>query len=124
MTIANRARFFFAGIVIFGLSIMLLGISSSYTLAFIAMMLAATGTPMSDLMILIMIQEEFPANQVGKVYSLRLTIASVGYSLGLLIAAYLFQWMFVSTGIFLLGLMTLLVGLAGVIRFHSFTLGP
>ena len=118
-TIHKRARLLFIGVVVFGLGIILLGISRSYTMALAAMLLASIGTPMSDLMIIVMIQEEFPSNQVGKVYSLRLTISSLGFSLGLLIAAYLFQWIAVPTGILLSGLALLFVGLAGVVRFRK-----
>ena len=74
---------------------------------------------MSDLLIVIMIQKEFPTNQVGKIYSLRLTISSVGYSAGLFFAAYLFQWVDVRLGLIGLGLMAALVGLVGVVRFWS-----
>ncbi len=118
-TIHKRARFLFIGMVVFGLGIILLGVSRSYTMALAAILLASTGTPMSDLMMVVMIQEEFPSNQVGKVYSLRLTISSIGFSLGLLIAAYLFQWIAVSTGILLSGLVVLLVGLAGAAKFRK-----
>ena len=119
-TIRNRSRVLFAGIVVFGLGIMLLGFSRSYGMALAAMFLAAMGTPMSDLMMLMLIQKEFPPEQVGKIYSLRLTISTIGYSLGLLIAAYLFQWMAMPTGILLLGLITLFVGGAGLIGIRSF----
>ena len=42
---------------------------------------------MGDIMLLLMIQEDFPANQIGKVYSARITLSSVGSSLGLLLAS-------------------------------------
>ncbi len=116
--IHHRARFLFWGLSIFGLGLMLVGVSRSYTMAIVGMLVAATGTPMSDLMISLMIQTEFPANQVGKVYSLRLTISSVGYSLGLLIAAYLFQLISVPIGILLYGALAFVMGLVGVIRFQ------
>ena len=116
-TIRNRGRFFFAGVVVFGIGVLLLGLVSAYTLALGAMFFAALGTPMSDLMIVLMIQDEFPTNQVGKIYSLRLTISSVGFSMGLFFAAYLFQAVDVSTGTALMGLLLTLVGVAGLLRF-------
>ncbi len=118
-TVANRARLFFAGIVVFGLGILLLGLSRAYVMAALAMFVASLGTPMSDLMILIMIQEEFPSNQVGKVYSLRLTISSIGYSVGLLIAAPMFKLVPVATGMLWYGVIALLVGLVGMVRFRK-----
>ncbi|MEM7118571.1 MAG: MFS transporter [Chloroflexota bacterium] len=119
MQVKNRPRFLFAGVVIFGLGLLLLGLTSSFTLALGCMFIASLGTPMSDLLIVLMIQEEFPANQVGKVYSLRLTISSLGFSAGLLLAAPLFQWVSISLGILLLGLLVVVVGVAGVVRFYG-----
>ncbi|MEM7334525.1 MAG: MFS transporter [Chloroflexota bacterium] len=121
MTIKNRPRFLFAGAIIYGLGLLLIGLSGSFPMALAGAFVAALGTPMSDLMIVIMIQEEFPENQVGKIYSLRLTISSVGYSLGLLLAAYLFELTAVSTGIFWFGVVMIGIGIWGVIRFlnHS-----
>lgn len=116
-TIRNRVRFLFAGIIVFGIGALLLGFADVYIVALAAMFFAALGTPMSDLMIILMIQEEFPPNQVGKIYSLRLTVSSIGFSLGLFLAAYLFQVVDISMGIVYLGSLTILVGLLGVLRF-------
>lgn len=118
MTIINRPRFLFAGAAIFGLGLLLLGQVSTFALALGCMFIASLGTPMSDLLIVLMIQEEFPMNQVGKVYSLRLTISSLGFSAGLLLAAPLFQWLSIPVGISLLGLLVVVVGVAGMVRFY------
>ncbi len=117
MTVHNRPRFLFAGAAMFGLGILLVGLSPTFQLALVGAFIAALGTPMSDLLILIMIQQEFPENQVGKIYSLRLTISSVGYSVGLVIGAYLFQLTAVSMGIVILGAIMIVVGVIGGVRF-------
>ena len=117
LTIQNRPRFLFAGVVVFGLGVLLIGLSPSFEMALVGAFITALGTPMSDLLILIMIQEEFPENQVGKIYSLRLTISSVGYSLGLVVAATLFGFTAVSLGIIGLGVGMIGIGVIGLIRF-------
>ena len=117
--IENRARFLFAGVVLLGAGFLVVGSSRSFAVALLGMFIASTGTPMSDLMMLLMIQQEFPANQVGKVYSLRLVISSFGYSLGLLLAAPLFRWFPVQPTILLYALLLILVGLAGWVRFRQ-----
>ena len=117
ITVQNRARLLFAGVVVFGLGILALGLSNSYNMALAAMFLASLGTPMSDLMIVLMIQKEFPTEQVGKVYSLRLTISSLGYSFGLMLAAWLFNQIPVSNGIVFYGMLALVVGVMGFLRF-------
>ena len=118
LVVKKRTRFLFAGLIVFGSGILIVGMSNLFAVALIGMFVAAVGTPMSDLLILIMIQEEFPANQVGKVYSLRLTISSLGYSLGLLLAAWVFQIMPIQVGIVMYASLAILVGIAGFIRFR------
>ncbi|MCB0008123.1 MAG: MFS transporter [Anaerolineales bacterium] len=116
--VENRARFLFAGVVLLGLGFLVVGSSSSFVVALLGMFIASTGTPMSDLMMLLMIQQEFPANQVGKVYSLRLVISSFGYSLGLLLAAPLFRWFPVQPTILVYAGLLTMVGLAGWATFR------
>lgn len=111
--IRNRVRLLFIGVTIFGLGIAWVGLSPTYAFALVGMVIAATGTPMSDLMMLVMLQEEFPADQVGKVYALRVTISSVGYSAGLVLAGWLFQVIPVSVGMTVYGVLLLLIGLLG-----------
>ena len=121
--IENRARFLFAGVVLLGVGFLVVGSSGSFAIALLGMFIASTGTPMSDLMMLLMIQQEFPANQVGKVYSLRLVISSFGYSLGLLLAAPLFRWFPIQPTIQVYAVLLTLVGLAGWIRFRQLPAG-
>ena len=115
--IRNRVRLLFIGVAIFGLGIAWVGFSPTYALALVGMVIAATGTPMSDLMMLVMLQEEFPPDQIGKVYALRVTISSVGYSAGLVLAGWLFQLIPVSLGMAVYGFLLLLIGIAGSWRF-------
>lgn len=117
LTVKNRPRFLFAGVIIFALGFIFLSQTSSFALALACMFFMSLGTPMSDLIMLLMIQEEFPTNQVGKIFSLRLTISSAGFSLGLLLAAPLFKIMSIPMGILFCGVLVLLVGVAGFVRF-------
>lgn len=47
---------------------------------------AALGGPMTDLMLLRMIQNDFPADQIGKVFSFRFTLSRAAMGLGLMVA--------------------------------------
>jgi MFS transporter, DHA3 family, macrolide efflux protein len=72
---------------------------------------------MEDLMMLLMIQTEFPSSHVGKIYSLRMVLASVGGSLGFLLAIPLFAHLSVPLTIVLCALLFIGTGLAGLVRF-------
>ena len=109
----------FAGQVVFGTGIILVGLSSSFWLAAFFTFLAALGTPMADLMLLFMIQSDFPDSQMGKIFSFRITISNIGFSAGLLLAAYLFQWLDIRPGLIFLGALILITGTIGLVRFWS-----
>ncbi|MEM9774868.1 MAG: MFS transporter [Chloroflexota bacterium] len=117
LTVNRRELLLFAGQVVLGCGIILIGFSSSFWLAALGALVAALGTPMSDLMMLFMIQSDFPENQVGKVFSLRFTISNIGYSAGLLLAAVLFQWLGIRPGLIFFGALSLLTGTVGFSRF-------
>ena len=68
-----------------------------------------------------MIQTDFPAEHVGKMYSLRRLIAGAGLMLGSALAAPLFANLHISIGIMLCSLAILLVG--GVSLVHEWVAG-
>jgi hypothetical protein len=60
-----------------------------------------------------LIQTEFPPDQIGKVYSLRVTASKASHGVGLLLAAPLFAWADVSAAIGIAGgIMVLTFGIA------------
>ncbi|MGI8855948.1 MAG: hypothetical protein ACR2JW_09365 [Thermomicrobiales bacterium] len=78
---------------------------------------AAIGGPMGDIVMLTMIQHDLPANQIGKVYSLRLTIASGGMALGLLLAGPLYALLPIPVAIAACALVIMPTGAGGLLRF-------
>ncbi len=113
----RRAFIHFCGSVMLGLGFIIVGFAPTYPIALLGAMIAALGGPMTDVMLLLMIQQDFPANQVGKIYSVRMTTSSAGYSLGLMLAASLFAVTQPDQGILICALGILFVGLVGVLRF-------
>ena len=122
LEIRNRPRFLFWGYITLGFGILALAFASNLAMAAIAAALAAIGGPMGDLMLLMMIQEEFPANAIAKIYSFRMTLASAGYSLGLVLAAVYFSLIPVSLGIAICGLAYFLVGFLGALKYRKFVI--
>lgn len=51
----------------------------------LAIAFTALGGPMTDLMLLRLIQTRFPADQIGKVYSFRFTLSRAAAGLGLMV---------------------------------------
>jgi len=85
-------------------------------LALVSVGCAALGGPLGDLPLLLTIQSDFPAQHVGKIYSLRMVLAGMGAALGLLLAAPVFRIWSPRTGIALLALTMLAVGTIGILR--------
>ena len=68
-------------------------------------------------MTIIIMQTDLPANQLGKVFSLRMILASAGGALGLLFAVPLFALLSVPVAIALCALAMSAIGVAGLVRF-------
>jgi hypothetical protein len=64
-----------------------------------------------------MIQTGLPADQVGKVYSLRTMLENLGLALGLLLAVPLFAYLSVPLVIALCALVMIAIGAASLLRF-------
>lgn len=79
--------------------------------------LAATGGPMADIPLLLMIQTDLPANQMGKVFSLDITLENGGSTLGLLLAIPLFRYLSPAVGIIICALAIALPSILGLARF-------
>ena len=107
----------FYGKIVVGLGFLLLAFSHSLPMAILGSAFAALGGPMGDITMLTMMQTELPAGQLGKVYSLRMVLANVGSSLGLLLAAPLFAHFSVLVGISSCALLMIICGTIGLLRF-------
>ena len=117
LVIKRRALTFFLGQIVLGGGFLLLAYASNLSIALIAAAIAAVGGPMGDIPLLMTIQNDFLPNQIGKIYSLRMTIASVGASLGFMLAVPLFRHFSPSSGIALCAFLMVSIGVIGTIRF-------
>lgn len=123
MTIKRRAFLIFLGEGFMGLGFLLLGLSTSVSMALLASAFAAVGGPMGDIMIVMMIQADLPADQIGKAYGLRMVLESAGLSLGLLLAVPFFNVVSVPAGIALSATPLLLTSIVGTLRFGQWETG-
>jgi hypothetical protein len=117
--IQRRALMYFLGKIVVGAGFLSLAYASTLPVALLSAGVAAIGGPMGDMPLLITMQRDFPAQHVGKIYSLRLTLSGIRSSLGLLLAAPVFARWSPRTGIALLALATMAVGGVGALRWYS-----
>lgn len=117
LAIRRRVLVLFTGRVVLGSGFLILATADSLPLAMFGSAIAALGGPMGDLIMLTMIQTDFASGQIGKIFSLRMTVASAGVSLGLLLAVPLYSWAPISLVIATCGLAILATGVAGLLRF-------
>ncbi|WP_157721953.1 MFS transporter [Tumebacillus avium] len=111
-------RAMFIGQLILGAGFAVMGVGT-LGIAMLGAAIAAFGSPIGDLLILGRIQTGFPAEHVGKMYSIRQLLAGSGLAAGLLLAAPLFQIVSPSTGILLCALLIIATGLYGLKKASS-----
>jgi hypothetical protein len=107
----------YIGHLILGAGFALLAWSHLLALALTGAAIAAFGSPLGDLIMVTMIQTDFPRDHIGKIYSMRALIGGIGVSLGTLAAAPLFQWLSVQNGILACALGIAGIGMIGIVRF-------
>src|SRR6266571_4620806 len=117
LTIHRRVMTIFVGKLILGAGFLILAFAPTLWVAMLGSALASVGGPMGDIIMLTMIQTDLPADQIGKIYSLRMILASAGGALGLLLAVPLFNYLSVPIGITLCALIMAAIGVAGLLRF-------
>ncbi len=117
--IRNTARMLHAGALVAALGWALVAWVTAVPVWLFAIALTAFGGPMTDLMLLRLIQTRFPADQIGKVYSFRFTLSRAAAGLGLMVAPAIYGAYGPRVGIALgaisLGIVALF-GLAGASR--------
>ena len=74
----------------------------------------AFGSPMADLILLRMIQTEFPPEHIGKVYSVRMLINIAGLAPGQLLSIPLFRILALRDAMALCSNLILVVGITGL----------
>ena len=117
LTIRRRVALIFTGRLVLGAGFLILAVAPTLLVALLGSAFAAIGGPMNDIMTLTMIQTDLPADQVGKVYSLRTMLESLGLSLGLLLAVPLFAYLSIPLVIVSCALVMIAMGAVGLLRF-------
>lgn len=117
MPIHRPALWFFLGKTVLGVGFLVLAVAQNLPLALLGSAIAAIGGPMGDIPLLTTIQQAFPSNQIGKIYSLRMTVSGAGASLGLVAAAPLFVVVAPGVGIGACAVLMIGMGLVGIARF-------
>ncbi len=115
-TIRRRARVTFVGRVVLGGGFFLLSLAPTVPLAMLAAAFAAIGGPLTDLPLLTVLQIDFPAEQIGKVYSLLMIVEGGGSLLGLLVAVPLFDHLGISTTIAISSSAVMIIGAIGLVH--------
>lgn len=119
LVVEHRITLFFSGKLVLGVGFALIALAPTVPVALIGASVAAIGGPMGDLMVLLIIQEDFPANRIGKVYSALTTLSSVGSSLGLIVASPLFALLSVRGGVLACAALIFATGVVGLGRFYN-----
>jgi MFS transporter, DHA3 family, macrolide efflux protein len=117
LTIHRRVAMLFAGRLVLGGGFFIMALSRDLPVAMLGAAVAAIGGPMGDIVMLTMIQHDLPANQIGKVYSLRLTVSSAGMALGLVLAGPLYALLPIPAAIAACALIITTTGAVGFLRF-------
>lgn len=97
----------------------ILALAPNLAVTMLGSAVAAVGGPMGDIVLLTVLHESLPADQIGKVYALRLTGSSIGMSLGLLLAGPLFGALPVNVAIGLCAAGIGIIGVAAWLRFRG-----
>jgi DHA3 family macrolide efflux protein-like MFS transporter len=119
LTIRRRVLVMLLGQLVVGGGFLVMISVPSLPVAMLGAALAALGGPMGDVMYTTLIQMTFPANHLGKVYGLDMTIERVGVVLGLALAGLLFLWLGVVPGIICCALLIASTSVVRLLRFRG-----
>jgi MFS family permease len=117
VAVAHRSAVLFAGGLFYGAGMAALAWSPSYELALVAAAVAAVGGPMTDLMVLMIIQTEFATDRIGKVFAFRFTLSRTSFGVGLALAAPVYELLPVRSGMAAAAIVVVVVSLAALLRF-------
>ena len=103
-----------------------IAVASSTQVPVLLVMIALTalGGPMTDLMLLRLIQTQFPVDQIGKVFSFRYTISRAANGLGLMLAVPVYATLGVRAAIAISGLVLAAYALAALAAVAAGVLDP
>lgn len=115
--VRNPVRTLFVGKIVLAVGFTILACAPSLPWAMAGATLAAVGGPMGDLPLIMLFQNELPADKLGKVFGLQIIVGSGGFALGLLLAAPLFEALPVRGAIAVAALVMGASGAMGLLRF-------
>ncbi|GCE50181.1 putative MFS family arabinose efflux permease [Thermosporothrix hazakensis] len=100
----------YLGKILQGASFLLLVLAGTGYMAVGSMFLGAIGGSLAELILVMLLQTQFPSEHLGKLYSLQRTISNVGISLGSMGASLLYAHLSPAAGIALCGVVIMLFG--------------
>lgn len=103
--------------IVFAAGFLIIALSNNFWMACFGSFFAATGGPVGDVMLMIMLQTGIPRNDLGKVFSLRQCVMYLGGALGLFLATALFQLCSPVAGIAVSAGLFALLGIVGLMKF-------
>lgn len=90
--IRNRTAWAFGGWLFFALGFLVLGLTSNFYIALVAIAFASMGAPVSDLALALKIRSEVAESDLGKAHAVWYTGSSGGSAIGILLFGPLFEW--------------------------------
>lgn len=116
-SIQRQTALMFTGKIILGAGFLLMISTTNLLIVLAGAVLAGLGGPFFDIMISLIIQSHLPADQIGKISSVRFLMEDAGNFFGLLIGVPLFAILSIPLGIGLCALIIFATGLFGLLCF-------
>lgn len=118
-TMKRSIKFMYIGHLILGIGFIIIASADSLWMALAGAIIAAFGSPMGDIMLLTMIQTDFPKTHIGKIYSFRALIGGLGLSLGTFIASFFYHFLSIPAVMILFSFIIIGIGAFGMVRFRQ-----
>jgi DHA3 family macrolide efflux protein-like MFS transporter len=117
ITIRRRVMVMLMGRLIVGAGFLIMVSRPILAVVLFGSAFAALGGPVADIPFLMLVQTDLPSNQMGKVFSLDMTVEQAGGAIGLLLAIPLFHYVSTPIAITICALVIASTSVAGLIRF-------
>ncbi|WNB91494.1 MFS transporter [Bacillus sp. NEB1478] len=118
-SVKRNIGFMYAGHLILGIGFLVIASADSLWAAVIGASIAAFGSPLGDILLLTIIQTDFPAEHIGKIYSFRALLASLGLYLGTFIASFTYSFFSIPSVMVFFSCVILLIGSIGLLQIRK-----
>lgn len=115
-TLKRSILFMYTGHVILGAGFIVIASAESLSVALMGAVIAAFGSPMGDIILLTMIQTDFPETHIGKIYSFRALIGGLGLAIGTFIASFAYKIASIPSIMIIFSMLIIAVGAIGIFR--------